>query len=68
MNTKHTHDEYIDKLHYWCNKFNYGMFNYGLATTFKTWIREKQRKPYNHLRQIVFACIRSYAKQKRQCT
>jgi len=47
MNTKHTHDEYIDKLHYWCNKFNYGMFNYGLATTFKTWIREKQREPYN---------------------
>jgi len=47
MNTNHTHDEYIDKLHYWCNKFNYGMFNYGLATTFKTWIREKQREPYN---------------------
>ena len=47
MNTKHTHDEYIDKLHYWCNKFNYGMFNYGLATTFKEWIREKKREPYN---------------------
>lgn len=47
MNTNHTHDEYIDKLHFWCNKFNYGMFNYGLATTFKTWIREKQREPYN---------------------
>ena len=47
MNTKHTHDEYIDKLHYWCNKFNYGMFNYGLATKFKTWVREKQREPYN---------------------
>ena len=47
MNTNHSKDEYIDKLHFWCNKFNYGMFNYGLATTFKTWIREKQREPYN---------------------
>lgn len=47
MNTKHTHDEYIDKLHYWCNKFNYGMFNYGLATKFKEWIRNKDREPYN---------------------
>ena len=21
MNTNHTHNEYIDKLHYWCNKY-----------------------------------------------
>lgn len=47
MNTNHTKDEYIDKLHDWCNKFNYGMWNYGLATTFKEWIREKKREPYN---------------------
>jgi len=47
MNTNRTKDEYIDKLHYWCNKFNYGMWNYGLATRFKEWIRNKERKPYN---------------------
>lgn len=47
MNTNHTKDEYIDKLHYWCNKFNYGMFNYGNVIKFKDWIREKKREPYN---------------------
>lgn len=47
MNTNRTKDEYIDKLHYWCNKFNYGMWNYGLATRFKEWIRNKEREPYN---------------------
>ena len=47
MSTKHTKDEYIDKLHFWCNKFNYGMWNYGLATKFKEWIRNKEREPYN---------------------
>lgn len=47
MNTKHTKDELIDKLHYWCNKYNYGMWNYGLTTKFKEWIRNKEREPYN---------------------
>jgi len=47
MNTNKTKDEYIDKLHYWCNKFNYGMYNYGLATKFKEWVRNKEREPYN---------------------
>ena len=47
MNTNHTKDEYIDKLHYWCNKFNYGMYNYGNATKFKEWVTNKERKPYN---------------------
>ena len=47
MNTDHSKDSYIDKLHYWCNKFNYGMWNYGLATKFKEWIRNKEREPYN---------------------
>jgi len=47
MNTNKTKDEYIDKLHYWCNKFNYGLWNYGLATKFKEWVRNKDREPYN---------------------
>jgi len=47
MNTNHTSDEYIDKLHYWCNKYNYGMYNYGNAVRFKDWIRNKEREPYN---------------------
>jgi len=47
MNTNHTKDEYIDKLHYWCNKFNYGMYNYGNATKFKEWVANKEREPYN---------------------
>ena len=29
MSTAHTNDALIDKLHFWCNKFNYGMYNYG---------------------------------------
>ncbi len=47
MNTNCTKDEYIDKLHYWCNKFNYGMYNYGNATKFKEWVANKEREPYN---------------------
>lgn len=47
MSTKHSKDELIDKLHYWCNKFNYGMYNYGNAVKFKDWIRNKEREPYN---------------------
>ena len=42
-----TKDNYIDKLHYWCNKFNYGMYNYGNATKFKEWVSNKEREPYN---------------------
>lgn len=47
MSTKHSNDELIDKLHFWCNKFNYGMYNYGNAVKFKDWIRNKEREPYN---------------------
>ena len=47
MSTNHTKDELIDKLHFWCNKFNYGMYNYGNAVKFKDWIRNKEREPYN---------------------
>ena len=47
MNTNRTKDEYIDKLHYWCNKYNYGMYNYGNATKFKEWVSNKEREPYN---------------------
>jgi len=47
MSTNHTKDEYIDKLHYWCNKYNYGMYNYGNAVRFKDWIRNKERDAYN---------------------
>jgi len=47
MSTEHTKDELIDKLHFWCNKFNYGMFNYGNAVKFKEWMRNKEREPYN---------------------
>ena len=47
MTTNHTKDEYIDKLHFWCNKFNYGMYNYGNAVKFKDWVRNKEREPYN---------------------
>ena len=47
MTTVHTHDALIDKLHFWCNKFNYGMYNYGYAVKFKDWIRNKEREPYN---------------------
>ena len=47
MSTVHTHDALIDKLHFWCNKFNYGMYNYGNAVKFKDWIRNKEREPYN---------------------
>jgi len=47
MTTSHSKDEYIDKLHYWCDKYNYGLWNYALSTTFKEWIREKKREPYN---------------------
>lgn len=47
MNTNHTKDEYIDKLHYWCDKYNYGMWHYDISTKFKDWIRNKRREPYN---------------------
>ena len=47
MSTAHTNDDLIDKLHFWCNKFNYGMYNYGNAVKFKDWIRNKEREPYN---------------------
>lgn len=47
LSTNQTQNEYIDKLHYWCNKFNYGLWNYGLATQFKEWIKNKSREPYN---------------------
>ena len=47
MSTNHTKDELIDKLHFWCNKFNYGMYNYGHAVRFKDWVRNKEREPYN---------------------
>jgi len=47
MSTAHTNDDLINKLHYWCNKFNYGMYNYGNAVKFKDWVRNKEREPYN---------------------
>ena len=47
MSTNHSKNELIDKLHFWCNKFNYGMYNYGNAVKFKDWIRNKEREPYN---------------------
>lgn len=47
MHTNHTKDELIDKLHYWCDKYNYGMWHHDLNTTFKEWIRKKKREPYN---------------------
>lgn len=47
MTTDHSDDALIDKFHYWCDKYNYGMWNYGLSTKFKDWIRLKKREPYN---------------------
>ena len=47
LTTNHTADEYIDKLHFWCNKYNYGLWHHELSTTFKEWIKEKKREPYN---------------------
>jgi len=47
MTTNHTKDEYIDKLHFWCNKYNYGLWHHELSTKFKTWITTKCREPYN---------------------
>lgn len=47
MTTSHTKDEYIDKLHYWCNKYNYGLWHHELSTTFKNWVKEHKREPYN---------------------
>lgn len=47
MTTNHTHDEYIDKLHYWCDKYNYGLWHYEISTKFKEWIKNKSREPYN---------------------
>jgi ADP-ribosylglycohydrolase len=47
MHTNHTKDEYIDKLHYWCDKYNYGLWHYEINTKFKEWVKEKKREPYN---------------------
>ena len=47
MNTNHTKDEYIDKLHYWCDKYNYGLWHYEISTKFKEWVKNKDREPYN---------------------
>jgi len=47
MNTDRSKDALIDKFHYWGNKYNYGLWHYDLETTFKKWINEKRREPYN---------------------
>jgi len=47
MTTNHTKDEYIDKLHYWCDKYNYGLWHYEISTKFKEWVKNKDREPYN---------------------
>ena len=47
MNTDKSKNALIDKFHYWGNKYNYGLWNYDLETTFKKWINEKRREPYN---------------------
>ena len=39
MNTNHTKDEYIDKLHYWCDKYNYGLWHYEISNKFKEWVK-----------------------------
>lgn len=41
MNTSRTHSELIDKLKYWCNKYNYGF-----APRFKNWVNSDNREPY----------------------
>ena len=46
MHTNHTKDEYIDKLHYWCDKYNYGLWHYEISTKFKEWVKNKDREPY----------------------
>ena len=47
MHTNHTKDEYIDKLHYWCDKYNYGLWHYEISTKFKEWVKNRDREPYN---------------------
>ena len=47
MHTDHSKDAYIDKLHYWCDKYNYGMWHYEISTKFKEWVKSKCREPYN---------------------
>lgn len=42
MHTNRSKDELIDKLHYWCNKYNYGF-----AGMFRKWVETKSREPYN---------------------
>ena len=46
MHTSHTKDEYIDKLHYWCDKYNYGLWHYEISNQFKEWVKNKNREPY----------------------
>lgn len=41
MHTNRTHDELVDKLKYWCNKYNYGF-----AARFKNWVNSDNREPY----------------------
>lgn len=42
LHTDRTHDALIDKLHYWCNKYDFGF-----AQLFRQWVRNKNRLPYN---------------------
>jgi len=42
MNTDRSKDELINKLKYWCNKYNYGY-----APKFKNWVNSDTREPYN---------------------
>ena len=42
LHTNRTHDELIDKLKYWCTKYNYGF-----APSFKNWVNSDNRDPYN---------------------
>ena len=42
LHTNRTHDELVDKLKYWCNKYNYGF-----AQRFRDWVNSDKREPYN---------------------
>ncbi len=42
MHTNRTHDELIDKLKYWCKKYNYGF-----GPMFRRWVNSDIREPYN---------------------
>ena len=41
MHTDRSHDALVDKLKYWCNKYNYGF-----AARFKHWVNSDDREPY----------------------